>query len=58
MRKYWIIALQVFGLVFAASLASRFPVNTLASDEFHQPSIVIDQLMTAKDLPIQSFDAF
>ncbi len=58
MRKYLIVALPLFALVFTASLASRFPANAVAFDEFHQPSIMVDELMTANDLPVQSFDAF
>jgi hypothetical protein len=60
MRTHFVMALSVFALLFGASLASRPAANTLVtSGEFHQPSIVVEQLSAnAKDLPVQSFDAF
>jgi hypothetical protein len=45
--------LSVFALIFGANLLTYPGANA------HQPSIVIDQLTAdAKDLPVQSFDAF
>jgi hypothetical protein len=57
---FWVISLSVFGLLFGASLVSRFPASALvATGEFHQPSIMIERLSAnAKNLPVQSFDAF
>jgi hypothetical protein len=52
MRMLSLMTLTVFGLILGASLLSR-PAATA------QPSIMIGQLTaTAKDLPVQSFDAF
>jgi hypothetical protein len=60
MRTFWVLSLSVFGLLFCASLVSRPPANALVpTGEFHQPSIMIEQLnANAKNLPVQSFDAF
>jgi hypothetical protein len=57
---FWIMSLAVFGLLFCASVMSRPPANALVvTGEFHQPSILIEQLSAnAKNLPVQSFDAF
>jgi hypothetical protein len=52
-----IVALSLFGLLFAAGMMSR-PANApvLRGD---QPVMMIGQLTaSAKDLPVQSFDAF
>ena len=52
MRMLSLVTLSVFGLILGASLLSRPLANAL-------PSIMIDQLTAnAKDLPVQSFDAF
>jgi hypothetical protein len=60
MRTYWVMSLVVFGLLFGASLVSRPPANALMpTGEIRQSSIVIEQLTAnAKNLPVQSFDAF
>jgi hypothetical protein len=54
------MTLSVLGLILGASLLSRPAANALEpTGEFHQSSIMIDQLTAnAKDLPVQSFDAF
>jgi hypothetical protein len=54
------MTLSVFGLILGASLLSWHAASALVpTGEFHQPSIMIDQLTAnAKDLPGQSFDAF
>ena len=57
MRMQSIVALSLFGLLFAAGMMSR-PANApvLRGD---QPVMMIGQLTaSAKDLPVQSFDAF
>jgi hypothetical protein len=55
-----LITLSVFGLVLGASLLNRPAASALEpTGEAHQPSIMIGQLTAnAKDLPVQSFDAF
>jgi len=60
MRMHWVMALSVFGLLFAASVVSRPVPGVLpSSGEIHLPSIMIDQLTAnAKGLPVQSFDAY
>jgi hypothetical protein len=60
MRMLSFMTLSVLGLILGASLLSRPAANALEpTGEFHQPSIMIDQLTAnAKDLPVQSFDAF
>jgi len=60
MRMFWLMALSVFGLLFSASLVSRPGAIALVSTgEFHQSSIMVEQLSAdAKNLPVQSFDAF
>jgi len=60
MRMLSFVTLSVFGLVLKAKLLSRPAANALVSTgELHQPSIMIGQLTAnAKDLPVQSFDAF
>ena len=60
MRMLSLMTLSVFGLILGASLLSRPPANALVpTGELHQPSIMIGQLTAnAKDLPVQSFDAF
>ena len=60
MRTFWFMSLAVFGLLFGASLVSRPPAQALEPmGEIRQSSIMIDQLTAnAKDLPVQSFDAF
>jgi hypothetical protein len=52
--------LPVFGLILGASVLSRPAANALLpTGALHQRSIMIDQLTaTAKNLPVQSFDAF
>ncbi len=52
MRKYWTTALPISALVLAATLVSRFPANAVAMDEFHQPSILMDQVTTAKETSV------
>jgi hypothetical protein len=54
------MTLSVFGLILGASLLSRPAASALVPPgQRHQPSIMIDQLTAnAKDLPVQSFDAF
>jgi hypothetical protein len=54
------MTLTVFGLILGASLLNRPAVSALVpAGELHQASIMIDQLTaSAKDLPVQSFDAF
>jgi hypothetical protein len=60
MRTFWVMSIAVFGLLLGASLAGRPPANALApAGEIRQSSIMIDQLTAnAKNLPVQSFDAF
>jgi hypothetical protein len=60
MRTLSFMTLSVLGLILGASLLSRPAANALEpTGDFHQPSIMIDQLTAnAKDLPVQSFDAF
>jgi hypothetical protein len=60
MRTYWVMSLALFGLLLGASLAGRPPANALApTGEIRQSSIMIEQLTAnAKNLPVQSFDAF
>jgi hypothetical protein len=52
--------LTVLALGMGATLLDQPAANALAQGEgFNQPSIMIDQLApNAKDLPVQSFDAF
>ena len=53
MRMLSFMTLSVFGLILGASLLSRPAANAL------DQSIMIDQLTAnAKNLPVQSFDAF
>jgi hypothetical protein len=54
------MTLSVFGLILGASLLNRPAASALVpTGELHQPSIMIGQLTAnAKDLPVQSFDAF
>jgi hypothetical protein len=60
MRMLSLATLPVFGLILGASLLSRPAANALVpTGELHQSSMMIDQLTAnAKDLPVQSFDAF
>jgi hypothetical protein len=60
MRTLSIMTLSVLGLILGASLLNRPAANALEpTGEFHQASINIGQLTAnAKDLPVQSFDAF
>ena len=60
MRTLSIAALfMVLGLAVGATLASQPAANALVQVERAQPSIMIDQLTAAaKNLPVQSFDAF
>jgi hypothetical protein len=60
MRMLSVTMLPVFGLILGASLLSWPAANALLpTGALHQPSIMIDQLTaTAKNLPVQSFDAF
>ena len=60
MRTLSIAVLTGFGLVVGATLVNRPAASVLiAGDEFHQSSLVIDQLTTnVKALPVESFDAF
>jgi hypothetical protein len=51
---YGVMALSICVLLIGANLTSRPPANAAA-----QPAMMIDQLTAnAKDLPVQSFDAF
>ena len=53
MRMFWVMSLSVFALLLGAGVVSRPPANAL------QSSIMIDNLTAnAKNLPVQSFDAF
>jgi hypothetical protein len=60
MRMLPLMTLSVFGLILGASLLNRPAANALVpTGELHQRSIMIGQLTAdAKDLPVQSFDAF
>jgi hypothetical protein len=60
MRMFWVMSLSVFGLLFIAGLVSRPTANAVVPvGEIRQSSVMIDQLTAnAKNLPVQSFDAF
>jgi hypothetical protein len=59
MRMLSAILLFTCALVFGASLMNQPVTNGVSSGDFHQPSIMVEQLTTnAKDLPVQSFDAY
>jgi hypothetical protein len=59
MRTLSIAVVAVLGLAIGATLMSRPAATWLAAgDDVHQPSIMIDQTANAKNLPVQSFDAF
>jgi hypothetical protein len=60
MRMLPIAALTVFAVMFDATHVNRPAAIQLArANEFHQASIVIDQLTAnAKNLPVQAFDTF
>jgi hypothetical protein len=56
---YGVMALSVVVLLFGANLTGRLPANALGQSGPHQAAIMVDQLTAnAKDLPVQSFDAF
>ena len=53
MRMLPVMMLSVFALLLSANLLTSPSANA------HHPSILIDELTAnAKDLPVQSFDAF
>ncbi len=60
MRRLWIVSLSTVALMIsAAGLVGQPAANVASTAEFRQPSIMIDQLTAnAKNLPVQSFDAF
>jgi len=60
MRMHLVIGVTALAMVVGVGLATRPAADTLAATgEFHHASIMVDQLTTAaRDLPVQSFDAY
>ena len=60
MRMHWIMGLSVFGLILGASLMSRPSASALAPASGSYESSMTRVLLSAnaKELPVQSFDAF
>ena len=59
MRMLSVVSCFTLALIFGASLVSQPVAKGDAAGDLHQPSMMIGQLTAnAKDLPVQSFDAY